>query len=163
YSTVSSKKQHGRQIFIKGSDEMNKKRIWISIICSILLFSLLPNTVIAKSTTSEGKYDAKDEVIYGNLNGNGKVEELYVVNSFSISKPGQIADYGDYQGIRNLTDLSKIDLSNQKVTFQAKAEEYYYQGELKKTPLPWDISITYLLDGKEVKPNELAGKSGHLD
>src|SRR5699024_6599155 len=53
--------------------------------------------------------------------------------------------------------------NNQEVHFEAEEDEFYYQGELQNTPLPWDISINYLLDDKEIHPDELAGQSGNLD
>src|SRR5699024_11309126 len=34
---------------------------------------------------------------------------------------------------------------------------------LENHPLPWDIEITYLLDGEKVDPNALAGKGGSLE
>ena len=37
----------------------------------------------------------------------------------------------------------------------------YYQGTTDKE-LPVSVKLTYFLDGKEVKPDELKGKSGHL-
>src|SRR5699024_10748925 len=39
----------------------------------------------------------------------------------------------------------------------------YYQGELEKQVLPWNIAIHYILDGDEIEPDELAGKSGKIE
>lgn len=113
--------------------------------------------------TGPGKYSSKDEVIYGNLDANGKTQNMYVVNTFHVTDPGEIVDYGVYTTIRNLTDLSDIEQAGDKVYFQAKEKEFYYQGELVNQPLPWNISITYLLDGHEVNADELAGQNGALE
>lgn len=43
----------------------------------------------------------------------------------------------------------------------ALGEDLYYQ-ETAGKELPIDLSVTYTLDGKEISPQELAGKSGHL-
>ena len=143
---------------------MNQKKHWIIFLCSLLVFVSLPSSTIAKDNTNTGSYDSKDEVVYGNLNGDGTIHDLYVVNSFDINKPGKITDYGSYQAVRNLTNLSELIQTKDEVNFQVEEEEeFYYQGELDNKPLPWDISITYLLDDEEVEANELAGKSGHLD
>lgn len=41
--------------------------------------------------------------------------------------------------------------------------KFYYQGNLEdNAELPWDINISYLLDGQEIEPSELAGKTGHV-
>src|SRR5690625_4113838 len=139
----------------------------ITIIIGMLVFASFPLTTFsAEDTTDEklGKYSTKDEVIYGKLDVHGKVNNMYVVNTFHMTEPGEIVDYGDYTNIRNLTDLSAIDqLSENEVHFQADEEEFYYQGELTRQVLPWDISIHYLLDGKEIEADDLAGQTGTLE
>src|SRR5690625_4232016 len=145
----------------------------IMIIIGMLVFASFPLTILSEENTEEeianlqaemGSYAAKDEVIYGKLDVNGKINNMYVVNTFHITEPGEIVDYGDYTNIRNLTDLSAIDqLSENEVHFQADEGEFYYQGELTDQTLPWNISIHYLLDGKEVNKDDLAGQSGALE
>ena len=39
----------------------------------------------------------------------------------------------------------------------------YYQGMLKNTEIPLDISIRFFLDGKELIAEEIAGKNGSLE
>src|SRR5699024_11585979 len=51
-----------------------------------------------------------------------------------------------------------------EVHFEAESkQDFFYQGTLDNQALPWNISITYVLDGEEIKPIELAGKSGQLE
>lgn len=151
---------------------MQIKKWLAATVSGLLLFTLLPmGTSFAdsnddedsKTQSSSGDYTAKDEVIYGNLKANGKTKDMYIVNSFDITESGEIIDYGDYNDVRNLTDLSDIEQTDDKIQFQANKDEFYYQGELDKMPLPWDLAITYLLDGKKVSPDELAGESGDLE
>ena len=149
---------------------MRTKKSLLVIVSSLLVFFSFPLTPLAdknheqENTTSSGKFSTKDEVIYGKLSASGNIKNMYVVNSFYITKPGEITDYGNYTNIRNLTDLSNInDTKDGEINFHAKEETFYYQGELEGKLLPWDISITYLLNGKEMKPEELAGKSGDLE
>lgn len=152
-----------------------KKSIIIMLICGLTFTTFLP-TISAKDHSKDdaeneaattqlasGKYESKDEVIYGKLDANGKVKHMYVVNSFFLSQPGEIIDHGTYSNVRNLTDLTDIDMVEQdQIHFQAD-EEFYYQGELDHQTLPWHIAITYMLDGKEINPEQLAGKSGALE
>ena len=48
------------------------------------------------------------------------------------------------------------------VTFSTEKEKVYYQGTLENAQIPWKISVKYILDGKELSPDELAGSSGQL-
>ncbi|WP_235791742.1 YhgE/Pip domain-containing protein [Virgibacillus salidurans] len=164
------RKQLGNQIFIKGSDDVRVRKIAIVIMCTMLVAGSLPLTVFAGDDTSEedatesGEYSAKDESVYGNLDANGVLENMYVVNTFHVTEPGEIVDHGNYTNVRNLSNLTDIEQTDDNtVHFHAEEEEFYYQGGLENQPLPWDINITYLLDGEEVTPDELAGSSGALE
>lgn len=144
------------------------------LLSCLLVFATFPLAAHAKKETdkkdnkteansNQGKFASKDEVIYGKLDANGNTKNMYVVNSFSLTEPSSIIDYGTYRSVSNLTDLTDIELvDDSQVHFNAE-EEFYYQGELESHKLPWDFSITYLLDGKEMKPEELPGVSGNLE
>ena len=60
----------------------------------------------------------------------------------------------------NTTD--KIKQNGDKITFSSDKEKVYYQGTMEDTEIPWNIDITYTLDGKKITPEKLAGKSGGL-
>lgn len=47
------------------------------------------------------------------------------------------------------------------LTWQADGNDIYYQGTTDKE-LPIDMKMTYYLDGKEISPEDLAGKSGKV-
>ncbi|MUV36862.1 hypothetical protein JNUCC1_00666 [Lentibacillus sp. JNUCC-1] len=141
-------------------------RTAFAVLCSfLLLFGLLPAGTFAKEkdTGSEGIIDSKDETVYGTLRSDGQTKSMYVVNTFHVEKQGQLTDFGPYTDVRNLTNLEDIKMpSNHKVVFETDSDEFYYQGELKNQPLPWNLSITYTLDGEKIAPENLAGKNGHL-
>lgn len=137
----------------------------------LLVFAALPiaasseestDNKVSENQSTPGNYSTKDEVIYGKLDANGKIKNMYVVNSFHMTKPGEIIDYGNYNDLRNLTDLTSIEQAENKLLFQA-VDDFYYQGELENKALPWDISIKYLLDGKEMNPDVLPGQTGNLE
>src|SRR5699024_3093762 len=133
---------------------MRMKKWLIIIVSGLLVFAAFPITAFSDENSDKespdidkgpGNYSAKDEVIYGKTEANGNINNMYVVNSFHITEPGEIIDYGDYTTVRNLTDLSDIkQTSDGEVHFQTEEEEFYFQGELKNQALPWDIEITYL-------------------
>ncbi|MDT8860250.1 YhgE/Pip domain-containing protein [Alkalihalobacillus sp. MEB130] len=109
-----------------------------------------------------GVVGSKDEVVYGSLSATGTLNELYVVNMLDVAEQGFIIDYGDYTAVRNLTDLSVLEQDEDEVQLEASPGWFYYQGNMENHELPWNINISYMLDGEEVFPDELAGKEGRL-
>lgn len=108
--------------------------------------------------------EGPEEVIYGRLDNSGRAREAYAVVTLNAAEPGTLTHYGAYTDVENLTDTSPISYSNGTVTLDAeKIGLYYYQGTLRKAQMPWDIEITYTLDGRQVDPDELGGASGELE
>lgn len=123
----------------------------------ILVFALLIPSVI--TSWAEGLPSPKEEVVYGLLSLEGRVNSLYVVNIFN---GGAITDFGDYTDIRNMTTTEKLIQNGDKITIDTNASKFYYQGVIENKELPWVIEIKYYLDDKEITATELAGKSGKL-
>ncbi len=122
---------------------------------SALLLGSLTFPAFAEATSSE-----KEEVIYIMTDASGKVTDMEAVNIFA---GGDIVDYGDYSNVKMLNTTDKITQSGNKITFSSATEKVYYQGTLKSTVIPWNISIRYFLDGKEYSAMDIAGKSGALE
>lgn len=117
----------------------------------------------AASAESTAGIKSKNEVIYAVLTSDGSVRAIYAVNHFAISKAGSITDYGDYTSVKNLTDTAPMTQNGDAVTMQTNAENFYYQGNMAESELPWIFDISYSLDGVQASPRELAGKSGKLE
>lgn len=109
------------------------------------------------------KMAVKDENVYVDLNQDGSVAGIYVVNEYNRENAGSITDYGDYTSVKNLTTDEKIRMLGNKITVEAPKGKFYYQGNLAGDDMPWLIQITYLLDGKEISAEDLAGKNGSLE
>lgn len=133
----------------------------------LLSFLLILSTVLPVSTSAEveeeGSVAAKNEVVYATLSPNGDGKELYVVNNLEVEEKDKVIDYGSYHNLKNLTDLSELSQTDDKVEITAPEGKFYYQGDLEETDLPWEFEITYLLDGETVKPEELGGADGELE
>ncbi|WP_052345864.1 hypothetical protein [Paucisalibacillus sp. EB02] len=110
----------------------------------------------------DGKIASKDEVVYATLDASGEKQEIYVVNSFDITKAGTVTDYGTYSNLKNLTDLDELEQTDNEVQFTASEGKFYYQGNINEASLPWEVSVSYFLDGTKISPEELAGKDGHV-
>ncbi|MGN0240403.1 MAG: hypothetical protein ACI4CS_01835, partial [Candidatus Weimeria sp.] len=104
----------------------------------------------------------KEENVYANLEEDGSVRGIYVVNSYDLDSDTEIVDYGDYSSVKNLSSDEKINVSGDKITVAAEKGKFYYQGNLTTKDLPWNITLHYYLDGKEVEASDLAGASGRL-
>jgi len=129
-----------------------KKIIALGLAVILLLSLSLPSYASPSSTP-------KEEVIYGQLNADGSLKRVDVVNSFA---GGSITDYGDYLELKNLTSQESIGQTDDLIQIQTEADRFFYQGQLKNPQLPWNFQMVYTLDGKEVSADELAGKSGSL-
>lgn len=105
----------------------------------------------------------KKEVVYAALDNAGSDKSTYVVNVFEGNEQKSIQDFGNYDQVTNLTDTSQITQLSDSVVFTMPQGEFSYQGSLPNAQLPWNISVKYFLDGQEISPNDLAGKSGHLE
>jgi putative membrane protein len=108
---------------------------------------------------------AKTEVVYARTDATGKKSGVYVVNDFDTPTAQTVTDPGTYTKVQNLSTSEELSNTNGSVTLTTTAgEPVYYQGDLDaSTQLPWDVEVTYRLDGKVVSPDELSGKSGKLD
>ena len=107
---------------------------------------------------------AKEEVIYANLTASGVVTGVYAVNSFSVQAGDTVADHGSYTAVRNMTTSDAVEQSGDTVTVHVTEDgKLYYEGTMDAaTALPWVVKLTYTLDGAEISPDELGGKSGAL-
>ena len=131
------------------------------VLAIILLLAMLC-TFVPVQTFAAVENTPKEEVIYVNLNADGTVKEINVVNIFGMDQAGTIVDFGVYDSVRNMTGTSPITQKGNTITLQAEAGKVYYEGKLNSNVIPWNISIRYFLDGKEYAPKDIAGKSGSL-
>ena len=107
--------------------------------------------------------EGPEEVIYARLDASGDPQDAYAIVALTLTEDGTVEHYGRYTAVSNLTDTSPIEYRGGVVSLTAPAGRYYYQGTLRSAKMPWDIDITYTLDGQEIEPGELGGKSGDLE
>ncbi len=104
----------------------------------------------------------KEETVYVLADSTGK-ERKTIVSDHLINDGNKdtIEDASDLKDIENVKGDETFKQSGNKLTWQADGNDIYYQGTSTKEA-PVSQTITYSLDGKEVKPEDLAGKSGKV-
>ena len=102
----------------------------------------------------------KEEVVYIVTDATGAVDSINVVNIFG---KGDVTDYGDYSAVKMLTSTDAITQNGDEITFSTDSDRVYYQGTMENAQIPWNIRISYTLDGKSITPEELAGQSGVME
>src|SRR5690554_5185131 len=114
------------------------------------VFTLAPDSPVSSSVDSRQKaavIENKNEVIYATLASDGTINAVYAVNHFEVSQSGSIKDYGNYASVVNLTSTGSLNHNNEFVYFETDRENFYYQGNMATTDLPWEFHISYYLDG----------------
>lgn len=116
-------------------------------------------------TKSIGSSDdaGKVETVYVNADASGAANDIIV--SEWLKNAGATAELADKTELKDIVnvkgDETFKDNGDGTLTWEAKGSDIYYQGVTDKK-LPVNMKITYSLDGKEIKPEELAGKSGKV-
>ena len=131
------------------------KRTAAGVVTSLFVISnILPTVVQAASIASN-----KEEVVYVNLNSDGDLLGTYVVNIFNDN---DITDYGNYIEVRNMNTNDEINYDSGVIKIKNSKDKLYYEGIMENAEIPWNINITYKMDGKEYSAEEIAGMSGKL-
>lgn len=121
------------------------------------------NTEPAAVETKNDSEDTpvKDETVYVFANADGSRNKI-IVSDWLKNTLGEnaLSDYSELSGIENVKGNESFSGSGD-LTWSANGGDIYYQGTIDKT-LPVDMKVTYLLDGNEISPADLAGKSGKV-
>lgn len=138
-----------------------KKAIKKTVPIILALLLLLQSVSL---TLALGEANSKEEVVYANLTNSGEVEKVYIVNILNVIKTGLLLDYGHYTEVLNLTDTEPIKLNGAKIVLNPSTlGRFYYQGYPKSLDLPWNIDISYFLNGEQVNAEALGGATGQLE
>lgn len=124
-----------------------------------LPLSFAPNLAFAEEASE------KDETVYVRANAEGEVESINVVNMFETDSAEDVSDPANYTSVKNLSSNEVLSQQDGAVDLTTLAgEPFYYQGTMDAgTELPWDVSVSYRLDGEEISAEDLAGKTGELE
>ncbi|HHY43169.1 MAG TPA: hypothetical protein GX514_10065 [Thermoanaerobacterales bacterium] len=131
--------------------------------------SVTPAFAAEKSTNpSASPAYIYDEAFYATLDYYGGVTNSSVVKSYALHGNSSIVDYGTYTEVNNLTDDRAARMENGAVVFdfdENSPDHFYFEGvtdePLKK--FPWNIEISYKLNGVYCPAEKLAGEKGVVE
>lgn len=105
---------------------------------------------------------SKEETVYVNAAADGTPEDITVSDWLKNSaSAGDLSDESDLKDIKNVKGDETFEQDGSNLTWNTEDKDIYYQGTTNKD-LPVSMEIKYYLDGVQVSPSDLGGKSGHL-
>lgn len=105
---------------------------------------------------------SKDETVYVIADANGAAQKVIVSDWIKNSAgESEISDSSILEGIENVKGNENFTKNGDKLLWNAGGNDIYYQGTTSEQT-PVSIKITYYLDGKELSPDEIKGKSGKV-
>ena len=104
----------------------------------------------------------KEETVYVMTDSTGKATKTIVSDHLiNQDKKEVLEDASTLSDIENVKGNEAFTQSGNKVSWQAGGKDIFYQGTSDQEA-PITEKITYYLDGKEITPEDLAGKSGKV-
>ena len=143
---------------------MKKNRRFMKITAAVLPAVMLAGAVCTPLQAKAPKVEI-DESMYVNMDYYGAIDDISVVKGCFLNGNNVIEDYGEYDEIINMSDRTQPVVDNGKVTWNLEdTEKQYFYYECKsedlKTKVPWDIDVSYRLNGVEAAGEDLGGAQG---
>ena len=103
----------------------------------------------------------KNETIYSTLNYNGVIEKTPINTRLSDLEKGSVVDYTKLDYIKNINGREKFSIDSGTLTWKSTGKDIFYQGKVTEE-LPIKVTAKYYLNGEEVNPKKIKGKSGDV-
>lgn len=135
---------------------MNNKKIMSKVIASSLVLAL--GTINAVPVFAY----SKDETVYTKANANGSSYQTIVSEHLKNSDNAELLkDMSTLLNIKNTNGDEEASQNGTSLEWKTSGNDIYYQGNTDRE-LPLDCTIKYELNGEEIAPNDLIGKSGNV-
>lgn len=126
--------------------------------------ALIQTKAIGNSAATYVSGDAtKEETVYIFADAQGDTDHIVVSDWLkNVDGVQVLEDASDLEDIENVKgDEEYTTGEGDKITWQSNGNDIYYQG-ISGKDAPISVDISYKLEGKEILPNELVGKSGKV-
>lgn len=105
---------------------------------------------------------SKEETVYVNADAQGQEKQIIVSDWLkNAGTEKNLEDQTQLKDVENIKGEEDFTRKGDSLVWKTEGKDIYYQGTGEKE-LPVSIKLTYYLDGKEIRPEDLVGKSGHL-
>ena len=140
----------------------NIRPTW-SRIGGILVSVVLATSQVAPTLAYAASSVDKAETVHVQTDATGEVSSIRVEELLSNdSATAQLSDLSILSGIvAEDENQSFTQGADNTITWTANGNEVAYEGTTDERP-PVSVRLTYSLDGTQMQPSQLAGKSGHL-
>lgn len=119
-------------------------------------------TVKKEKAEKDSKNVEKNETVYVLSEADGSVQKIIVSDWLkNMASAQNITDVSSLLDIENVKSDESYTTGDDSIIWNADGQDIYYRGSSSEQ-LPVGIKISYKLDGKEVLPASLAGKSGKV-
>ncbi|MDF1495961.1 hypothetical protein [Caproiciproducens sp. CPB-2] len=141
-------------------------RTWKKFLAGFLAAVILAPSLVVPAQAAAPSVTT-DESMYVNLDHYGKVEQVNVVKRVDLNGNSQFTDYGSYEKVTNMSNLTEPSVSSQGVTWKLpeSSGSFFYECALKPegATLPWSFDVSYKLNGVPTDAENLAGASGMVE
>lgn len=120
------------------------------------------NRAVSMAESKSFRGILKDETVYIIADANGESQKVIV--SDWIKNPNgvnEISDSSILKDIENVKGNEEFSQNGDKLLWNADGNDIYYRGTTNEQ-VPVSVKITYYLDGEELSPDEIKGKSGKV-
>ena len=123
----------------------------------------LKEVLSSKISKAADEEVGKEETVYVVADNSGKAKDVIVSDWLkNFSGEAKIKDATDLTDVENVKGNETYKRGKKdSITWNANGKDIYYQGTSDKN-LPVSMKVTYYLDGKEISPKKLVGKSGKV-
>ncbi len=156
---------------------MKTKRIYAAVISVILAAGICTGAIYAADNKSTEAPQAdvsdnikaddaaaaeKDETVYIIACADGSADKIIVSDHLKNTEGSTVlSDITTLSDIENVKGYEDFSHDGDNIVWAADGKDIYYQG-ISTAKSPVEMKVTYILDGKEISPAELAGKSGKI-
>lgn len=156
---------------------MKTKRIYAAVISVILAAGICTGAIYAADNKSTEAPQAavsdnikaddavaaeKDETVYIIAYADGSADKIIVSDHLKNTEGSTVlTDITTLSDIENVKGYEDFSHDGDNIVWAADGKDIYYQG-VSIAKVPVEMKVTYTLDGKEISPVELAGKSGKI-
>ena len=143
----------------------NLKLEWWQLLGNCLITATVGASLLAPKVQAAAPTVTVDETAYVMLDYYGQTQDISVVKACNLNGNTEFSDNGNYDKVINMSTLDEPQLNSTGLTWilpDSAPQRFYYQvvPQNQTLNLPWNIDVSYKLNGVPTHAEDLAGQSG---